>query len=290
MKESVKIAIISVIATLAIASLIFAVLLKTGVIEINSQRARDTEKTVISDNNQSEITEGELEDGVLVLGNEEDLIAIQNKESGYEQITCIKEYDLEDVKFQAPCTWVLDQENSSKNDIRLNNGDYIVRLHGFFGVTGGGFGHFFDGICGAGMTAEYSNVVRDYYRSDEYVNYNEVTDCDCIKFTETDTGVDNCNWNYGDQDLWFGSYLVKSDEAPTQGKIGIGAISHTDVFPEENIMSTPAYFSVELINKNIADRKASGVFRGDEELTDKQSQYNAIVKTVELKIDTDRNR
>ena len=96
MKESVKIAIISVIATLAIASLIFAVLLKTGVIEINSQRARDTEKTVISDNNQSEITEGELEDGVLVLGNEEDLIAIQNKESGYEQITCIKEYDFED--------------------------------------------------------------------------------------------------------------------------------------------------------------------------------------------------
>ena len=55
-------------------------------------------------------------------------------------------------------------------------------------------------------------------------------------------------------------------------------------------MSTPAYFSVELINKNIAERKSSGVFRGDEELTDKQSQYNAIVKTVELKIDTDRNR
>jgi len=129
MKESVKIAIISVIATLALASLIFAVLLKTGVIEINSQRARDTEKTVISDNNQSEITEGELEDGVLVLGNEEVLIAIQNKESGYENRTCIKEYDFEDVKFQAPCTWVLDQENSSKNDIRLNNGYYIVRLH-----------------------------------------------------------------------------------------------------------------------------------------------------------------
>ncbi len=287
MKNEIKIALVSVFATLAVAGLLFVVLNKVGLIEINP--TKEANNIEVSDNKSEVGNDTILTDGKQISGTLVEEKSDKADQSESSDTTCIKHYSYEDVSFNAPCDWVLDLENSTKNDIRLNKGDYILRFHGYFGVTGGGFGHFFDGIC-AVKEVEYTNISQSYYRYDEYVNYSEVDDCDCIKFSDQNNGVDNCNWVLGDQDLWFGTYLVKENQNNSSfikdGQMDIGAISYFDLFPETDTNVNPLYYSVELINTNITKREASGVLRGDAQLTENLSVFNDVVESITFNEET----
>jgi len=188
------------------------------------------------------------------------------------------EYDYDYVSFSAPEDWELYDELPAESDgpitdIRLKKGEYIIRFHGIFGTTGGGYGNPFDGLCSDGRFMTFEQINEMFDRLDDQVVYSESVSDPTCSFLDT---IDE------EDIIWIGSYAVLHSENHESMEFQI--IKYRDVFGSSEYPDYSSLYTIALMHEDfIAMPNSSSVSVDDAELLRMQAEFDDIVKTVVLK-------